>query len=196
MVSPNKASFDLRETSPLPRNILHSCGMKDHGITGQRASLKVVFIPTDCRDWLLLSTNLKASAGYLNYPVDARDSAKSGLGRVGNRHLNYLVEFSSVNVGGSPQDAKASSLPMPGKSVGGSIVVGGWENQPHGEGSQEFDIPLYPVAASPVKAGRTGSTAGCEREQDDNAESNLSSGTPNFGEPDAVKVARPVRRGE
>ena len=37
------------------------------------------------------------------------------------------------NVGGSYQDVKASSLPMSDKSVGGSIVVGGWENQPQGE---------------------------------------------------------------
>jgi len=89
------------------------------------------------------------------YPADIRDSAKSGLGWIGNRHLNYLVESIAMNVGGSSQDAKASSLPMPGKSVGGSIVVGGWENQPRGEGSQEFDIPLYLLTASPVKTGRS-----------------------------------------
>jgi len=78
---------------------------------------------------------------------------------------------------------------MPDRSVGGSIVVGGWESQPQGEGSQKFDTPLYSVAAS-------SSTTGCEREQDDNAEGNLSSGMPNFREPCAVKVARTVRRGE
>src|SRR5213593_1869607 len=85
---------------------------------------------------------------------------------------------------------------MPDRSVGGSIVVRGWESQPQGEGSQKFDAPLYSLAASPANAGRTGSTTGCEREKDDNAESNLSSGMPNFREPDAVKVARPVRWGE
>jgi len=100
------------------------------------------------------------------------------------------------NVGGSGQNANVSSPRMSDQSVGGSTIVGGWESQPQGEGSQKFDTPLYLLAASPVNAGRTGSTTGCEREQDDNAESNLSSGMPNFREPDAVKVARPVRRGE
>jgi len=38
-------------------------------------------------------------------------------------HLNYFVEFISVNVGGSCQDIKASSLSMPDRSVGGFIVV-------------------------------------------------------------------------
>jgi len=94
-----------------------------------------------------------------------------------------------MNVGGPCQGAKASSPPIPDRGVGGSIVVGGWESQPQGEGSQKFDAPLYSVAAA-------GSTTGCEREQDDNAESNLGFGMPNFGEPGAVKVARPVRRGE
>ena len=100
-----------------------------------------------------------------------------------------------MNVGDSYQNVKTSRQSMTGKRVGAVIVVGGWESQPQGEGSQKFDIPLYPLAASLANAGRTGSTAGCEREQDDNAESNLSHGMPNFGEPDAVKVASPVRKG-
>src|SRR2546425_7513433 len=58
MVSSTKAGFDLRETSPLPRNTLHSCGVKDHGTTGQRASLKIADISTDYRDWLVLITDL------------------------------------------------------------------------------------------------------------------------------------------
>jgi len=113
-----------------------------------------------------------------------------------NQCLNYRSEYVHMNVRGSCQNANVSSPRMSGKSVGGSIVVRGWESQPQGEGSQKFDIPLYPLAASPANAGRTGSTAGCEREQDDNVESDLSSGKPNFREPGAVKVARPVRRGE
>ncbi len=195
MVSSNEADFDLRETPPLPRNILQDLGLSQ-GYTGQRMSPRILPCSKGYRSWLLVSTSLKVSASHLTYLADMRDSAKSGLGHRDNRHLNYLVESIVVNVGGSCQDANVSSLRMPDKSVGGSIVVGGRENRSQGEGSQKFDIPLYPVAASPVNAGRTGSTAGCEREQDDNAESNLSSGTPNFGEPDAVKVARPVRRGE
>jgi len=76
---------------------------------------------------------------------------------------------------------------MPDRSVGGSIVVGGWESQPQGEGSQKFDTPLYSLAASLANAGRTGSTTGCEREEDNNAKGNLGSEMPNFGEPDALK---------
>jgi len=78
----------------------------------------------------------KGLAGYRNYPADIRDTAKSGRGRIGNRRLHYLAEFISVNVGGSYWDAKTSSLSRPGKSVGGLIVVGGWESQPQGEGDQ------------------------------------------------------------
>ena len=37
-----------------------------------------------------------------------RDTAKSGMGVTGNHHLNHLVEFISVNVGGSHQDVKLS----------------------------------------------------------------------------------------
>jgi hypothetical protein len=78
----------------------------------------------------------------LDYPVFVRDSAKSGLGCFGNRYLNYLAEFISVNVGDSYQNAKASSQPMTGKRVGGVIVVGARENRVHGEGRQEVNIFL------------------------------------------------------
>src|SRR2546425_12532058 len=84
-------------------------------------------------------TSQKVSSDNLFYSDDARDSAKSGLGQIDNRHLNYLVEFISVNVGGSCQDVKASSLPMPDKSVGGVIVVGARESRVHGEGRQEIN---------------------------------------------------------
>lgn len=47
------------------------------------------------------------------------------MGCVGNRHLHYLAESIYVNVGGFHRDAKASSRPMPGESVGAAIVVGG-----------------------------------------------------------------------
>jgi len=193
-VSSNEADFDLRETPPLPRNILQNLGWTQ-GYTGQRMSPRTLSRSKGYQSWLLVSTSPKVSASHLTYLADMRDSAKSGLGHRDNRPLNYLVESIAVNVGGSYQEAKVSSPRMPDKSVGGSIVVRGWENQPQGEGSQKWDIPLYLLAASPVNTGRTGSTAGCEREQDDNAESNLSHGMPNFGEPDAVKVASPVRKG-
>jgi len=158
-------------------------------------SLRKSFCSKGYRGWFVVGTSPKVSADYLTYSAGTRDSAESGLGYADNRHLNYLIKSILVNVGGSGQNAKASSLLMSNQSVGGSIVVRGWESQPHGEGSQKFDIPLYLVAASLANAGRSGSTAGCEREQDNNAESNLSSGMPDFGEPDALKGASPVRRG-
>jgi len=139
MVSPNEASFDLRETRPLSRNILHSQeSCPDH--TGQRMNQERRYHPTGCRDWLFLSTSQKVSIGHLTYPIDIRDTAKSGIGRIGNRHLNYLAEFVFVNVGGPYRNVKASSLPISGMSVGGSIVVGGRKSLPHGEGSQLFGI--------------------------------------------------------
>jgi len=147
------------------------------------------------RSWISSSSSSKVSSDNLSYSDDIRDSAKSGMGHKGNRHLHYLVESISVNVGGPCQGAKPSSPAIPDKGVGGSIVVRGWESQPRGEGSQKFDTPLYSVAASSGNPGQSGSTTGCEREQDDNAEGNLSSGMPNFGEPCAVKVASTVRRG-
>jgi hypothetical protein len=142
MVSPNEANLDLRERFPLSRNILHTCEVTAYGSTGQRTSQKSVHATTDYQDWLFQSTNLKVSTGHLNYPVDVRDTAKSGMGRLGNRHLSYLVEFISVNVGGSYSDAKASSLPMPDRSVGGVIVLRGRESRPQGEGRQGINIFL------------------------------------------------------
>src|SRR2546428_1754749 len=136
MVSPNKASLDLREIFPLSRNILHTSGMKAHRNTGQRTNQKIVISSTGYRDWSFCPTSLKASASYLNYLADVRDSAKSGLGRMGNRHLRYLVESISVNVGGSQQNAKTSSPPMSAESVGGVIVVGARESRVQGEGHQ------------------------------------------------------------
>ena len=68
-----------------------------------------------------MSTSQKVGASHLNYLAPIRDSAKSGLGRVDNRHLNYLAEFISVNVGG--HCAEVSSQPMKHSGVGGVIVV-------------------------------------------------------------------------
>jgi hypothetical protein len=45
-----------------------------------------------------------------------------------------------VNVGGSGQNAKGSSLPMSVLSVGGVIVLGGRESLLHGEGRQGFNV--------------------------------------------------------
>lgn len=58
------------------------------------------------------------------------------MGCSDNCHLNYLVKFIIVNVGGLQRDAKASSPPMSVVRVGAAIVVRGWESQLHGEGPQ------------------------------------------------------------
>jgi hypothetical protein len=154
MVSSNEAGFDLREMCPLLRNILHN---QSHDLvyTGQRTYPEVAHYPKGNQDWSSTHTSQKVLTGNLIYPVSVRDTAKSGIGHLDNRHLNYLVESIFVNVGGSYQNVKESSPLMSGVSVGGSIVVGGWESQPHGEGSQEFDVPLYLIIASLGNPRRT-----------------------------------------
>ena len=139
-MSSNEAGFDLRETRPLPRNMLHSWKMRSLADTGQRTNLKVPSCPTGYRGWLHYSTSPKVSTGYLNYPADVRDTAKSGIGHNDNRHLNDLAESTFVNVGGLCRNVKASSLPMIGISVGGVIVLGARESLAHGEGRQFVGI--------------------------------------------------------
>jgi hypothetical protein len=145
MVSATEAGFDLRESRPLPRNILPICGVEDHGTTGQRTNLKVCVFPTGCRGWLVLPTSPKVSTANLIYSVGVRDTAKSGMGHMDNRHLNYLVESISVNVGGSQKNVKASSLPRSAESVGGVIVLRARESRAQGEGHQLVGIPMQMV---------------------------------------------------
>jgi len=185
-VSATEADFDLREIRPLPRNILPICGVEDHGTTGQRANLKLGVLATGCRGWLVLPTSPKVSTANLIYSVDARDTAKSGIGHLDNRHLHYLAESFSVNVGGSHQNGKASSRPRSAESVGGVIVVGARESRAHGEGHQEFNVPLYSLTATVPGIWDKPQGAGGERERDKSL---------NSGEPGAVKVARRVRKG-
>ena len=195
MVSATEADFDLRESRPLPRTILPICGVEDHGTTGQRAHLKLGVLATGGRGWLVLPTSPKVSADSLTYSADVRDTAKSGIGHLANRHLNYLIESISVNGGGLGRNAKVSSPPMSGVSGGGVIVLGARESRVHGKGHQEFDVLLYPIAAIAPGIWDKPQGEGCERERDNNAESDLSSEMPNSGEPVAMKVARRVRRG-
>jgi hypothetical protein len=58
------------------------------------------------------------------------------MGRLDNRHLNYLAESVNVNAGDSRLNAKESSPPMLAVRVGATIVVRARENRAHGEGSQ------------------------------------------------------------
>src|SRR4051794_32128681 len=131
MVSPNEASFNLRESFPLSRNICIA-GSKRPGSTGQRTSQKICPLSTDYRDWSNIATSPKVSADDLIYPADVRDTAKSRMGCEGNRHLQDLVEFIFVNVGGLL--AEVSSLPKKQASVGGVIVLGARESRVQGEG--------------------------------------------------------------
>jgi len=133
MVSPNEVSFNLRKTSSLSRNICIARN-DEPGYTGQRTNQKIYPCSTGYRSWLADITSSKISLGKPEYPNDVRDTAKSGIGCTGNHHLNYLAEFIFVNVGGSYQDVKVSSLPMTDTSVGGVIVLGARESRVHGEG--------------------------------------------------------------
>lgn len=61
---------------------------------------------------------------------------------------------------------------------------------------QEFDVLLYPIAAIAPGIWDKPQGAGCERDRDNNAESDLSSEMPNSGEPVAMKVCVVVRNVE
>ena len=64
-------------------------------------------VPKDCRGWLEVPTNPKVEISNLDYLISIRDSAKSGLGYIENRHLNYLAESINMSVGDSYQNVKA-----------------------------------------------------------------------------------------
>lgn len=139
MVSPNEAGFNLREIVPLSRNILHSRRL--YGTANEPAKrIAARRLPRVVTD----RNHLKGR----NRPPDPtlfsiRDTAKSGMGCQGNRHLNDLAESTSVNVGGSCPDAKVRSRPMMGTSVGAPIVVRARESRVHGEGVQSLGIPEH-----------------------------------------------------
>jgi hypothetical protein len=145
MVSSNEAGFDLREKSPLPRNILHNQGMTTLSDTGQRTDSKALLHPRSHRDWIVEPTSSKVSAGHLKYPADVRNTAKSGTGHGDNRHLNYLAESISGNVGGSYQNVKVSSPPMSNRSVGAASVVRARESRVHGDRPQSVGIPTQSI---------------------------------------------------
>jgi hypothetical protein len=140
MGSPNEAGFNLRETSPLPRNILPSPEIGPRTDTGQRTTAQGT---GRYRGRALIHPVPKDARGDLSYPLAVRDSAERGWGCIGNRHLTSLAESIAVNVGGSLGDGKVSSPPRPQVSVGGFIVLGARESRVPGEGSHEADAPEY-----------------------------------------------------
>jgi hypothetical protein len=131
MVSSNEADFDLRETAPLPRNILHTLGWHPgvHGAANE---------PMGYRGWLLTITSPKDEAGNLVYPASVRDTTKSGMGRSDNRHLPSLAESFTRNVGGLHGEISIPSMKR--VSVGGPIVVRARESRIQGEGGQGIDV--------------------------------------------------------
>ena len=141
-MSATEADVDLRESAPLLRNTLHSWEFTAPTDTEQRANPMVHLFLKDCRRWSLRVTTSPVSTGHLSYPVGARETAKSGMGYVANRHLPSLVESIAVNVGGSCRTAKVSRPPIVGTSVGGFIVLGARESRVQGEGSQGVDASL------------------------------------------------------
>ena len=76
----------------------------------------------------------------MDYHASAGDTAKSGSGRLVTSTYVVAFEYIHVNVGDLSQDVKVNRPPMPDSGVGAIIVVGGWENQPQGEGWQESDV--------------------------------------------------------
>jgi len=78
MVSPNEAGFNLRERFLLLRNLHKVYGAATESVIGYRG-------------WSRLTTSPKDETGYLIYPVSGRDTAKSGMGCVGNRRLSDLA---------------------------------------------------------------------------------------------------------
>jgi hypothetical protein len=93
------------------------------------------------RDRLAERTDPKEEVNYLVYLTSVRDTAESGKGRAGNRHLNSRAESVLGNVRDPLANAKASSRPMVSAGVGAVIVVGGRESRPQGEGRQSVGKP-------------------------------------------------------
>jgi len=80
MVSPNEASFNLRESFPLSRNMLHSRELTTLADTGQRTNHSFGCLMNGYRDWRFCLSSPKVSTSHLIYLVEVRDTAKSGMG--------------------------------------------------------------------------------------------------------------------
>jgi hypothetical protein len=139
-VSPNEADFDLRENSPLPRNILHTLTNGVSRVRRWAASRRRGSEPKGVPE--IGSPNVpiqRRRSAIWFYLTPVRDSAESGKGRAGNRHLNSRVESVLGNVRGPLTNAKVSSQPKWAAGVGAVIVVSGRESRPQGEGRQSVE---------------------------------------------------------
>jgi hypothetical protein len=143
-VSSNKVDFDLREITPLSRNILHTLEVTNrvYGIANESKD-SIHFQGHRVR--LIPNTGTKGSNRQPEIPCKHSGFRRERHRSTDNHHLNYLVESISMNVGDSHQNVKASSLPMSDVRVGGVIVVRAWESHAHGEGHQFVGIPMQKV---------------------------------------------------
>jgi hypothetical protein len=108
------------------------------------------------------------------------------------RCLSCPVESIPVNVGGSHMEG--SSPPMKYASVGGPIVVGGRESRPHGEGGQGSDVWRSRLVRDHLVKSRWSWVTPVALTKR-NPITEIIRKSPLPGEPDALKGARPVRRG-
>jgi hypothetical protein len=113
MATEKEAGFNLRENSPLARNILPHPEMST-GVYGPANE------PQGYRGWLHFVTSPKDDMGYLRLP-HIRSGYREEREWLRNRCLHHLVERISVNVGGSHMEMSSPSMKY--ASVGGSIVV-------------------------------------------------------------------------
>jgi hypothetical protein len=199
MASPYEAGFDLREIAPLSRNNLPTPGVAPKECTGQRAgclqgATETGYTSVPCP---------KDEASNLDIPCLRSGFRNERLGSFGNRCLRYFAECIGVNVGGSHMEMSNPSMKY--ASVGGVIVLGRRESRLHGEGRQGIDTLRVEISGHmPVKSGttrvpwpgRVAEGGGRETKWDDKPSGNARGGRSIPGEPGAVKVARPVRRGE
>lgn len=129
MVRQSEADFHLRETMTRPRNILHTPVPLTRESTGLRTNFEAISYGVRSYPSWNSGCQRKLEQVNLDYPAPVRDTAKSGMGVRGNRHLNYFAESFLMNLGGLHRDAKVSSPLTPCVSVGAAIVIRGW-NKP------------------------------------------------------------------
>jgi hypothetical protein len=169
---------------------------------GQRPYPMVYLSPEDSRGWIGHVTSPKDDEGQPELPFVWSGYREERDWSLISHHLHtsvrldarkVSVEYIIVNVGGPC--VEGSSPPMKRRGVGGVIVLGGRESRLQGEGRQGIDTPKVDISRHMlVKSGRT-CGGGDETKWDDKSCGNTRGGRSVPGEPDAVKVARPVRRG-
>ena len=163
MVSAREAGIDLRETLPLPRNILHSREIGTLADTGQRP------YPKGGPRLVRHVNQLKGRGRPSGVPCPRSGFRKERLGSEANCHLNDLAACIFVNVGGPY--AEVSSPPKKHMGVGGPIVVRARESRVQGKGGQGIDVRWTTNRRSPwessVEPGYPGRSD--ERRADDRA---------------------------